>query len=74
MHKANFGSQIFVGISDYFLAKNPRDGIAMSKSMGIFKSLDIYCQLALRKGYINLFFLRNSIFCFHEDDKSIIGG
>lgn len=57
-----------------FLEKNPTDGIAMSKSMGIFKTLDIYCQLALRKGCANLFSLQNPVFHFHEDDRAITGG
>lgn len=38
------------------------------------KTLDIYCQVALWKGCVNLFFLQNSIFHFREDDRAIIGG
>ena len=34
-----------------------RDGIAMSKSIGIFKVFDIYHQQLLKKGHANLFFL-----------------
>ena len=34
-----------------------RNGIAMSKTIGIFKAFDIYHQHLLRKGHANLFFL-----------------
>lgn len=75
MHKANFlvHKSLWASVIIY-LEKNPRDGIAMSKRMGVFKALDIYCQIALLKGCANLFFLQNFIFYFHEDDRAIIGG
>ena len=34
-----------------------RDGIAMSKTIGIFKAFDIYHQHLLRKGHANVLFL-----------------
>ena len=50
-----------------------RDGIAMSKSIGIFKVFDIYHQQLLKKGHANLFFL-GTLFYFHEDDRAITQG
>lgn len=74
MHKANFlVHKLLWAFLIIFLGKiNSGDGITMSKSMGIFKALDLYCQHLLRKGHANLFFLQNSAFYFHEDDRAII--
>lgn len=76
MHKANFlvHKSLWASVIIFLGKKNSRDGIAMSKRMDIFKAFDIYCQLALRKGCANLFFLQHSIFYFYEDDRAIIGG
>lgn len=75
MHKADFLIHKSLWASVIIsLEKYSRDEIVMSNNMGIFKALDIYYQLALRKGHANLFFLQNSIFYFHEDDRAILGG